>query len=138
MMLGLWLMSFIAIGVQYTFGDVFGVNLTIMCTDSLVMDCNDLYGQPMKGYLIGYVDDANIKSIMSNSLAGNDGGAIDKFLNSVAAAAYVGWQIVGLLTGTTAFTFLWFLGVPSIFIIGFIFVYAIFLIRAIVGYIRGV
>lgn len=138
MMLGLWLMSFIAIGVQYTFGDVFGVNLTIMCTDSLVMDCNDLYGQPMKGYLIGYIDDAQIKEILQGSLSGTNGGVIDRIVESVQAAAYVGWNIIGLLTGTTAFTFLWFLGVPSIFIIGFIFVYAIFLIRAIVGYIRGV
>ena len=138
MMLGLWLMSFIAIGVQYTFGDVFGVNLTIMCTDSLVMDCNDLYGQPMKGYLIGYVEQAKIKEILQGSLSGTNGGVIDRIVESVQAAAYVGWNIIGLLTGTTAFTFLWFLGVPSIFIIGFIFVYAIFLIRAIVGYIRGV
>jgi hypothetical protein len=138
MMLGMWMATFATLGAQYMIGDIFGWELTVQCTDSIPMDCDSIRGQPMKSYLVGYIDLANINGILSDSIAGTDGGTIDRIVNSVQAAAYVGWNIIALMTGTYIFSFLYFMGVPTIFVVGIALVYAVLLIRAIVGYIRGV
>lgn len=127
-----------ALGSQYILGDVLRMDLEINCTDSIPTDCDSIKGLPIKSKLIGYIDYANINGILSNSLAGTDGGTIDRIFQSVQAAAYVGWNVIGLLSGTTIFSMLYLLGVPTIIVTGIALVYAIFLVRAIVGYIRGV
>jgi hypothetical protein len=137
MMIGMWMATFVTLGGQYIYGDVLRQDLVINCTDSIPMDCDSIKGEPMKAYLVGYIDLANINSILSNSLAGTDGGTIDRLLQSVVAAAYVAWNVVALLSGTYIFTFLYFLGIPTVFVVGIALVYAILLVRAIVGYIRN-
>jgi hypothetical protein len=138
MMLGMWMATFATLGAQYMIGDVLGWELTVQCTDSIPVDCESIRGEPMKKHLLGYIDLANINGILSNSITGTDGGTIDRIVNSVQAAAYVGWNIIGMLTGTYIFSFLYFMGVPTIFVVGIALVYAVLLVRAIVGYIRGV
>lgn len=134
MMIFMWTASFSVLGVQWALLDVMHVELEIRCSDG----CSQ-YGEPLKPAVIGFVEDGNVSDIVNRASGGNYGdGAFDRVVQFAIAAAYVGWDIVLLLTGTYIFSFMYFMGVPSIFVAGLIGIYAIFLIRAIVGYIRGV
>lgn len=130
-------MSFSALGVQYVFSDVIGWSMTVQCSDGCAQ-----YGEPMKPYLLSVFSDGTINSVLTDASTGNyspeDNSPFDKIINFSTAAAFIGWEVVQLLTGTYVFTFLYFMGVPWIFVTGFATLYAVFLIRGIVGYIRGV
>jgi len=140
MMMGLMILTFTLLSVQYLVGDVFGVELTIQCTDGDVVawKCSDYYGKPLKSYLIGYIDMGTISGLLSDSLDGTDGGIIDRIGGFALAAAYVAWNLIAILSGITIFQLFWFLGVPFILVTGIALVYYIFLARAILGYVRGV
>lgn len=130
-------MSFSALGVQYVFSDVIGWEMTVQCSDGCTQ-----YGEPMKPYLLNVFSTGSINDVLYDASTGNyspeDNSAFDKIINFSTAAAFIGWEVVQLLTGTYVFTFLYFMGVPWIFVTGFATLYAVFLIRGIVGYIRGV
>jgi len=139
-MLGLWMFTFMFIGIQYLIGDVFGIDITINCTDGDVVawKCSDYLGQPIKSHLIGYIDTADITTKLADSLDGTDDGAIDRIVGFALAAAYVAWNLIAILSGITIFQLLWFLGVPFIIVTGIALVYYVLLARAILGYVRGV
>lgn len=133
-MIFMWTATFMIIGVQWALLDVMHVELTIRCSDG----CAE-YGQPLRPKLTGFVQDGNISEITGRASGGEYGdGAFDKVVQFTVAAAYVGWDIVLLLTGVFIFEFMYYMGVPLIFVGGFLTIYGIFLIRAIVGYIRGI
>jgi len=137
MMLSMWIFTFMFIGVQYVIGDVFGIDITINCTDGTAFDCDQYVGKPIKSYLIGYIDLANITGLLSDSLTGTD-GTFDRIIGFALAAAYVAWNLIAILSGFTIFSLLWFLGVPFIIVTGIALIYAVFLARSILGYVRGV
>ena len=138
-MLGLWIITFMLIGTQYLFGDVFGWDITIICTDADVLfwKCSEYYGSPLKSYLLGYIDTAHITALLSDSLDGTD-GTFDRIIGFAFAAAYVAWNLIAIFSGITIFQMLWFLGVPFIIVTGVALVYYVLLARAILGYVRGV
>lgn len=133
----MWCLSFTALGVQYSMSDVLGWEMTVQCSDGC-----DEYGQPMKPYILDVFTNGNINNIVARSSTGtysnSDSSDFDKVINFSTAAAHVAWDVILLLTGTYIFNFLYFMGVPLIFVVGFGIAYAVFLIRAIFGYIRGV
>jgi hypothetical protein len=118
-------------------GDVMGVELTIQCSDG----CDD-YGEPLKPFILDFVTQGNINAITERAAGGSytndDGSSFDRVINFSTAAAHVGWDIILLLTGTYIFSFMYLMGVPMVIVTGIILIYALFLVRAIVGYIRGV
>ena len=137
-MIFMWTASFMVLGVQWALLDVMHVELTIQCTDTTAY-CLEKKGTPIKSKLIGFVQRGDISETTARASGGNYGdGAFDKVVSFATAAAYVGWDIVLLLTGTYIFEFMYFMGVPLIFVAGLTVIYGIFLIRAIVGYIRGI
>ena len=140
MMLGLIMITFTLLGMQYLVGDVFGIELTVQCSDADLTDwiCSNYYGQPIKSSLIGYLDMGTVTGLLSASLDGTDGGTIDRIVGFALAAAYVAWNLIAILSGITIFQLFWFLGLPIIFVTGIALIYYIFLARAILGYIRGV
>lgn len=139
MMLGLVVFTFMLLAMQYLVGDVFGIELTVQCTDADLIDwvCSDFYGKPIKSSLIGYLDMGTVTTLLSDSLDGTD-GTFDRIIGFALAAAYVAWNLIAILSGITIFQLLWFLGVPIIIVSGIALVYYIFLARAILGYVRGV
>jgi hypothetical protein len=139
MMIGMWTFTFMFIGIQYLVGDVFQYDIPISCTDADIgaLKCSELVGKPIKSYLIGYINLAQITELLSNSLSGTD-GSFDRIIGFALAAAYVAWNLVAILSGFTIFSLLWFLGVPFIIVTGIGVIYAVFLARAILGYVRGV
>jgi hypothetical protein len=140
MMLGMMILTFTFLGLQYLVGDVFGKTMPIQCTDGdlVFWKCSDYYGKPLKTYLIGYLDMGKITTLLSASLDGTDGGTINRIVGFALAAAYVAWNLIAILSGITIFQLLWFLGVPIIIVTGIALVYYIFLARAILGYVRAV
>lgn len=138
-MLFMWTINFVLLGVQFALLDVIHVELLINCSDNSDY-CNSAKGTPLKTPIVGWVTDSNINEIVSRASGGDytGTGIIDKFVSFAIIAAYVGWDIILLLTGINIFLFMYFMGVPMIFVIGIGLVYSILLIRAIVGYIRGV
>ena len=139
-MLSLWIITFMLLGVQYLMGDVFGWDITIMCTDAdvLAWKCSDYYGQPIKSNLLGYINTADITSKLDSSLDGTDNGTIDRLIGFATAAAFVAWNLIAIFSGVTIFQLLWFLGMPFIIVTGIALVYYVLLARAILGYVRGV
>jgi len=127
------------IGLQFLVGDVFQYDIPINCTDADIgpLKCSEYVGQPIKSYLVGYIDLTNITGLLSDSLSGSD-GTFDRIIGFTLAAAYVAWNLVAILSGFTIFSLLWFLGVPFIIVTGIGVIYAVFLARAILGYVRGV
>jgi hypothetical protein len=110
---------------------------TIQCSDG----CAE-YGQPLKPIIVGWLNGGNFNEITLRASQGaytnSDQSAFDKVLNFSTAAAHVGWDLVLLLTGVYIFSLVYYVGVPIIFVSGITMIYYFFLIRAIVGYIRGV
>jgi hypothetical protein len=138
MIIFMWAASFSVLGVQWALMEVMHIEFTIQCSDSSDY-CQSIKGTPLRPALVGFVQDGNIGDISSRASSGNYGdGAFDRVVQFTIAAAYVGWDIILLLTGMFIFEFMYFMGVPLIFVAGMSVLYGIFLIRAIVGYIRGV
>ena len=136
-MIGMWTFTFMFIGLQYLVGDVFQYDIPINCTDGEMFRCDEYVGKPIKSYLVGYINLAQITDLLSDSLTGSD-GTFDRVIGFALAAAYVAWNLIAILSGFTIFSLLWFLGVPFIIVTGVGIIYAVFLARAILGYVRGV
>ena len=137
----MWTASFMALGAQWMLGDVVGVQMVVVCYDTTPL-CTDVKGTPMKPYILDFIDDGNINQLTERAVGGSytnpDASSFDKVLNFSIAAAHVAWDIIGLLSGTFIFGFLYYSGVPLILVVGISLIYVIFLVRAILGYVRGV
>ncbi len=136
-MIFMWIASFTLLGVQYMVGDIMGQEMTIQCTDSILMDCESVKGTPIKPYILNWANEANINEITQRASEGDYTG-IDKFIQFAIAAAFVAWDLIALVSGVYLFTMLYFIGMPSIMVIGLGIVYLIFLLRSIFGWIRGI
>ena len=140
-MIFMWTSSFMALGTQWMIGDVMGVEMTVNCYDTTAL-CTNVRGTPMKPYILDFIDEGNINELTERAVGGNynnpDASEFDKVLNFTTAAAHVAWDIIGLLSGTFIFGYLYYSGVPLILVVGIALIYIIFLVRAIIGYIRGV
>lgn len=136
-MLFMWIATFGLLGIQWMMGDIMGQELTIRCSDSVLMDCDSIYGEPMKPYLLSWSSEASINTVTDRASEGNYSG-VDKFVSFAITAAYVAWDLISLVSGVYVFTMLYFIGIPSIMVIGIGIVYLILLLRAIFGWIRGV
>jgi len=121
--------GFSLLGVQYTMADTIGLEMT------------NLDGTPIKSALHGFINDDEIntrtQNIVSADFQGNS-TYYDKVETFTTGAAFVAWELVSLMTGTYIFYIMFLFGVPEIFVLVFVTLYALLLARAILGYVRGI
>lgn len=125
----IYAISFSALGFQYVVGDVFGFTIT------------SFEGKVIRSEILDWIDEAGLNQVSRNIVTANfteNTTAFNKVIDSTIAAAYVGWELVTLMTGTYVFNLLYLLGIPPIFIAGMVILYIFLLGRTIIGYIRGI
>ncbi len=114
--------SFMLLAVQYVYADTFGMTLT-----------SPVNGQQLKSNIINYININNINTIQSNVT----GTTRTSVISSATSYLSMTWEIMQLMIGGYIFNVLYLLGVPSIFISGFIAIYFIFLIITFIALIRA-
>lgn len=120
--------SFSMLGVQYIAADVFHLQIT------------DFNGNPIKNVLINGINVGTLNAIQGNSTCTTNtchNNAVNP-VTYLAVAAQYAWNIFLLISGLYIFSFLYQLGVPLIFMSGFIAMYLFLLVRSMMGWIRGI
>ena len=116
--------SFSMLTIQYVFGDTFGITLV------------SFNGTPIKSTILTNVIDMNaVNTLQQNATSTSRNSIVN---NPIGAAASMAYEILLLLTGTYIFNLLYLLGIPAIAIAGLVVIYVILMIRALIGYIRGI
>ena len=116
--------SFALLGMQYTIADSFGLNL-------VGADGADISSE--------VVDFIRIGEINTRTGAFTNANQTQMGLEPIVAAAGLVVEIFLLLTGTYIFNVLFYvLGIPPIWIAGFVILYFFLLMRTIVAYLRGI
>lgn len=116
------------LGVQFIVADVFHRQMT------------DFNGIPIKNVLITGVGQTTLNTIETNATCTTStchNNATNPITYLVFAAQYA-WMIFMLISGLYIFQFLFQLGVPLIFMFGFIAIYLFLLVRSMMGWIRGI
>lgn len=117
--------GFVFLGVQFTFADVFYITMT------------NFEGVPIKSALHGFINDENINERTSNIISADyntNSTYYDRIETFTTGGAFVVWELITLMTGTHIFYIMLLFGVPEIFILVFVTIYALLLARAIIGY----
>jgi len=118
--------SFAMLGMQYTLADSFGINLV------------GANGDDISSEVIDFIRLDNIQSITDTTNAtkyNTTGFSLDPITNAAGLVV----EIFLLLTGTYIFNVLFYvLGIPSIWIAGFVILYMFMMMRTIVAYLRGI
>ncbi len=116
--------SFAALGMQYTLADSFGINLVGPNGDDISSEVLDFF---------------RIGDINTRTGAFTDANQTQMGLEPIVSAAGLVVEIFLLLTGTYIFNLLFYLiGIPPIWIAGFVVLYFFLLMRTIVAYLRGI
>ena len=135
--LSCYIASFTMFGVQYTIGDIVGVDL--VAVDSTTGSFSnqrmiDLLNNQTAG-------NTNYNSFSDLSNGTNQIITLDEnavTTNPIGEAARVALLLFQIITGTYIFTILTFFGVPAIFVAGITMIYVILLARTIIAYLRGI
>ena len=118
-----YILSFSLLGAQYIWADVFHITMT------------DFNGNNLKNNLLTDIHTTTLNTITNSTLQTNPASIP---ANVIGITGSIMWDLVLLVTGTYIFDLLYQLGVPLIFVMGFVAVYAFLLIRSIAGWIRGI
>ncbi len=121
-------MEFALLGGQFVIADVFHTQLT------------DFNGNPIKNTLVTGTGTATLNTIQVNATCTTTACrslATNPITYLQVAAAYA-WDLFMLIMGLGVFQFLFQLGVPLIFLSGFIAMYLFLLIRSLMGWLRGI
>lgn len=127
--------GFCLVGVQYLYADVLGI--TLVNED----------GIELRSTVLDILDMPNVNSVALNIANATD--AENSTLSAIDNAFQVGYNVakiyVGsgvdiamLLTGTYIFNLVYWVGVPTIFIVPMVVIYMFMLGRTLIAYIRGV
>lgn len=116
-------MSFSMLGTQYILGDTFGITMTSMT------------GVPIKSNLLS-ITNVDALNIIGANVTGTNATTIRT--DPITAAAEMAYELFLLITGTYIFNMLLLFDVPEIFVAGLILIYTLLMIRAVVGYLRGI
>lgn len=128
--IGMYALSIGVIGAQVLASDY---NVTI----------TNFQGTPVYSHVLGFINQQQLNQITTNIVAGNfsDSGENTTYFHRVetftTGAAFVAWELIQLLSGTYIFNFLYLMGVPPVFVAGFVVLYLLLLARAVIGYVRG-
>jgi len=119
------------VGMEYSVSQVYHVELV-----------SPLNGNPMpSSAIVGYLQNAEFNAA-TGEIVTADFTTNSTFYNKIetftTGAAYVAWELIGLMTGTYIFNMMLLMGVPVWFVSAFIALYILLLARAILGYVRGI
>jgi hypothetical protein len=123
----MYCISFGILGMQYIGGDVFHVTIA------------DFNGNPLKNNVIIGLGAPTLNAIVVNSTCTTNtchANAVNPVSYLTVAAQYA-WNLFMLITGLYIFSVLNQLGIPLIFMMAFITLYIILLVRSMMGWIRG-
>ena len=121
-------LSFSVLGIQFILADVFHTQLT------------NFQGQPIKNTVITGIGTNTLNQIAGNATCTTNNcrsQATNPVTYLQVAAAYA-WDLFMLIMGLYIFQFLFDLGVPLIFMYGFIALYLFLLVRSLMGWLRGI
>ena len=137
LVLSCYVASFSMFGVQYTIGDIIGVDLVALdpVTGSFTSTkMTDLLNEET-------TENTNYNSFSDLSNGTNQIITLDEnavTTNPIGEAARVALLLFQIITGTYIFTILTYFGVPAIFVAGITMIYVILLARTIIAYLRGI
>ena len=123
-MIFMYSVSFSLLGIQFVLGDAYNIEL------------QNFEGTPIRSNLLLVINEDNINTALGNVTTANytATNSDDAFAIAAGAAA----ELFFLMTGTYIFNVLFLLGVPLIFITGFVAIYGFLFARAVLAYVRGV
>ena len=124
-------------GVQYTIGDIIGVDLVAL---------DPVTGSFTSTKMIDLLNEETTENTNYNSFSDLSNGTnqiitLDEnavTTNPIGEAARVALLLFQIITGTYIFTILTYFGVPAIFVAGITMIYVILLARTIIAYLRGI
>ena len=129
---------------------VYAISFSLLCVQYIVADVfhftmTDFNGNPIKNVLItGVGQQSNGQSTLNNIYNNSTCTTTLCQQKAESATTYLlvadtyAWNIFMLISGLYVFQFLYQLGVPIIFMMGFIALYLFFLVRSMMGWIRGI
>jgi len=124
-------LGFMMVGMEYSVNQVFHVDMV-----------SPLTGEPMPpSAIVGYLQQAEFNESTGEIVTANfttNSTFYNKVETFTTGAAYVAWELIGLMTGTYIFNMMLLIGVPAWFVAAFIALYILLLARAIIGYVRGI
>ena len=124
-------LGFMMVGMEYSVSQVYHVDLV-----------SPLTGDPMpSSSIVGYLQNGEFNTATDNIVSANyttNSTFYSKVETFTTGAAYVAWELIGLMSGTYIFNIMLLMGVPVWFVTAFIALYILLLARAIIGYVRGI
>ena len=118
------------VGIEYTAGQIVHVEMI-----------SPLTGEPVNTAIVGYLQLGDFDVRTENIVTGNytaNSTFFDKIETFTTGAAFVAWELIGLMTGTFIFHIMLLFGVPVWMVTMFILLYVLLLARAIIGYVQRV
>lgn len=115
-------LSFALLGAQWA-ADAFGITL------------RSHTGVPIKANVLSITDVDTLNTISLNATQTNQTTIVT---DPISAAAQNALQIFQLITGTYIFNLLLVFDIPIVIVGGMVLIYTMLMIRAIVGYLRGI
>lgn len=125
-----YIASFGMFGIQYTVGDLIGVDLVGVGSDDKMIDRLNSLTTNNTG--------SSFEDLSNSTNQIIDLNETDVTTNPISEAARVAWLLFQVITGTYIFQILTFFGIPEIFVAGISMVYVIMLARTIIAYLRGI
>lgn len=126
--IAMYALSLAVIGVQFEANKI-GITIT------------NMDGVAIESQVVNYLNQDQFNQVTADVVNGTFNGNstyYDKVETFTTAAAAVSWELVTLLSGTYIFNFLYLIGIPYLFVAGFVMIYLLLLSRAIIGLIRGI
>jgi hypothetical protein len=124
-------LGFMMIGLEYSLNQVYHVNMVSPITGA-DMDTSSI---------VGYLQTAEFNEATNQITTANFTGNTtfySKIETFTTGAAFVGWELIGLMSGTYIFNIMLIMGIPLWFVTAFIALYILLLSRTVIGYIRGI
>jgi hypothetical protein len=124
-------LGFMLIGMEYSVNQVYHIAMVSPIT-----------GEEMEtSAIVGYLQTAEFNEATDNITSANytaNSTFYSKIETFTTGAAFVGWELIGLMSGTYVFNIMLQMGIPLWFVTAFIALYILLLARAIIGYVRGI
>jgi hypothetical protein len=124
-------LGFMIVGMEYSVTQVYHVEMISPITGA-AMPASAIVGYLQQTEFNEQTDEIVTANFTTNSTF------YSKVETFTTGAAYVAWELIGLMTGTYIFNMMLIMGIPAWFVTAFIALYILLLARAIIGYVRGI
>ncbi len=124
-------LGFMMVGFEYSLAQSYHVTMVSPLTGEEIPPSS----------IVGYMQNAEFNETTGEIVTANftsNSTFYNKVETFTTGAAYVAWELVGLMTGTYIFNIMLLMGLPVWFVTAFIALYILLLARAIIGYVRGI